>query len=996
MNKRITSLFLMCCLILTLIPVKTHAANIVDSGACGDNVTWTLDSDGVLTISGTGDMWDIELDAAPWHDHVPSIKSVIIENGVISIGQNAFFNCTHLLYVSIPSSVSTIGYYAFSGVTNLNEIEVDDDNPYFCSINGVLFNKDKTLLIQYPAGNARTTYSLPAGLLSIGDFAFASCNSLVNVVIPDGVKSIGAFAFSICDSLQSIMIPKSVSSIGDSALAECWSLIDISVDANNQSYCSVDGVLFNRDKTNLIQYPTGRKNNIYEIPNGTEKIINSAFCLCASLAETTIPDSVKTIETFAFDHCSNLSVVHIGKNVGNIGNYAFGGCNKLTDVYYAGTENQWRNINIGVGNNALSSATRHYISNENINPNNPTLPDTNERMITYSNEHGSYSTWFGPNELSIASDAGINNRYLSTLCAILSDAAYGNGSNLESVYSQMFDGCEWEWQSDGYDANSFCSGIALGKMIIGGKENNILVITIRGTENLFNGEGLADIYKGTEDLWGYPTYSGIKSFEETVMARLNRFINEHQNLDISTTPLKVIITGHSLGGATANLLAARFTKFSNSGAWWSGLATKNSIYAYTFGGIDSISVNTERHLYTTSYHTIYDGYENIHNIYNLYDTFGLGGSVPINNIAGKYGHIDSFAQHDYNLLGNIEFVGDHMMFTYLEAISRSYVPESGSTEVTQHVITKRIWVRCPVDIEVYESGNLVGRIIDNQIDERVTTISMTVVDDEKAIILPADGQYTIKMTATDAGYMTYSEEDLSDTAINVRSFENVKLTEGKTMISEVGQTTQLEDVSLYVVDEEGTPILEVHEDGTETVFQPTVPPFTDVFRDTYYADAVAWAVEKGITTGTSATTFSPDQGCTRGQVVTFLWRAAGSPDVAISNAFSDVPSDQYYAKAVAWAVANNITLGVGNGKFAPNDVCTRGQIVTFLWRYENSPEVIGDSFSDVPASAYYSIPVSWAVANGITNGIGNNRFAPEDVCTRAQIVTFLYRDLKLS
>lgn len=175
--------------------------------------------------------------------------------------------------------------------------------------------------------------------------------------------------------------------------------------------------------------------------------------------------------------------------------------------------------------------------------------------------------------------------------------------------------------------------------------------------------------------------------------------------------------------------------------------------------------------------------------------------------------------------------------------------------------------------------------------------------------------------------------------------------------------------------------------------EPQTTSFTDVPENAYYADAVAWAVENNITAGTSSTTFSPNDGCTRAQVVTFLWRAAGSPEVSNDAAFSDVPAGQYYSKAVAWAIANNITAGVGNGKFAPNDICTRGQIVTFLWRYENSPAVYGASFNDVASSAYYAEPVAWAVANGITVGVGNNRFAPNDTCTRAQIVTFLYRDM---
>ncbi|MCB6501976.1 S-layer homology domain-containing protein [Colidextribacter sp. 210702-DFI.3.9] len=168
--------------------------------------------------------------------------------------------------------------------------------------------------------------------------------------------------------------------------------------------------------------------------------------------------------------------------------------------------------------------------------------------------------------------------------------------------------------------------------------------------------------------------------------------------------------------------------------------------------------------------------------------------------------------------------------------------------------------------------------------------------------------------------------------------------------------------------------------------------FIDVPAGSYYEDAVVWAVEKGITTGTSATTFNPNGICTRAQIVTFLWRAAGSPGPKTMSGFSDVPADSYYAKAVAWAVENGITGGTGDGKFSPDAACTRAQAVTFLWRANGSPAVGGNAaFSDVAANAYYAAAVKWAEKNGITGGIGGGLFGSDNTCTRAQIVTFLYR-----
>lgn len=173
----------------------------------------------------------------------------------------------------------------------------------------------------------------------------------------------------------------------------------------------------------------------------------------------------------------------------------------------------------------------------------------------------------------------------------------------------------------------------------------------------------------------------------------------------------------------------------------------------------------------------------------------------------------------------------------------------------------------------------------------------------------------------------------------------------------------------------------------------TVASFRDVKASDYFYDAVQWAVEKGITEGTSANTFSPNASCTRAQMVTFLWRAAGSPaPKSTTNPFRDVRSTDYYYDAVLWAVENGITSGTGADTFAPNATVTRGQTVTFLYRAAGSPAVGGNAgFSDVNANDYYNSAVAWAAENNITGGTGNGKFSPTADCTRGQIVTLLYR-----
>lgn len=167
--------------------------------------------------------------------------------------------------------------------------------------------------------------------------------------------------------------------------------------------------------------------------------------------------------------------------------------------------------------------------------------------------------------------------------------------------------------------------------------------------------------------------------------------------------------------------------------------------------------------------------------------------------------------------------------------------------------------------------------------------------------------------------------------------------------------------------------------------------FVDVNSGTFYYDAVYWAVQKGITVGTDANHFSPEAPCTRAQIVTFLWRAAGSPVVDGTMNFSDVPADSCYADAIRWAVNAGITSGTSSTTFSPNDTCTRAQAVSFLCRAFNGKASGKASFSDVSADSYYADTVAWATENGVTGGIGGGLFGPDNDCTRAQIVTFLYR-----
>ena len=295
-----------------------------------------------------------------------SLESVTIGDGVTSIDWHAFSNCTSLESITIPNSVTSIGNYAFYNCTSLTSITVDEDNAFYSSRDGVLFNKNKSELITYPAGKAERNYNIPNSVTSIGNSAFynctslktvtigdsvtsigyevfENCTSLESITIPDSVTSIGYEAFENCTSLESITIPDSVKSIGNYAFEGCTSLTSITVDEDNAFYSSRDGVLFNKNKSELITYPAGKAERNYNIPNSVTSIGNSAFYNCTSLKTVTIGDSVTSIGWCAFSSCTNLKTITLSKNTTNINTNSFNGCDIKT-IYFKGARDEWEDM----------------------------------------------------------------------------------------------------------------------------------------------------------------------------------------------------------------------------------------------------------------------------------------------------------------------------------------------------------------------------------------------------------------------------------------------------------------------------------------------------------------------------------------------------------------------------------------------------------------------------------------------------------------------------
>lgn len=381
MKKRIISLLLALVLAATLLPVQVWGATVVDSGYCGGegdgkNLTWSLDSDGLLTISGTGEMLDFidhnyDRISTPWNSVKSSIKQVSIETGVTSIGDHAFKNCTNLTNITISDSVTSIGIRVFESCSSLKSLVIPNG---VTAINMYTFLHCTDL----------TSITIPDSITSIGFGAFYDCKKLESFTIPSGVTSIGNVAFCGCNSLSGvIVIPRGVVKIGNSTFAYCYNLSGIII-PDSVTYIDWYAFRYCRSLTTIT------------IPDTVKFIGGVAFESCSRLTSIAIPDGITTIGEAMFIECQSLTSVAIPASVTTIDRWAFGNCSNLTDVYYAGSEKQWQNISIsrsvaydGANNDDLISATIHYNVNRSAESTiyNAT---TNELALTvYENKNTS-------------------------------------------------------------------------------------------------------------------------------------------------------------------------------------------------------------------------------------------------------------------------------------------------------------------------------------------------------------------------------------------------------------------------------------------------------------------------------------------------------------------------------------------------------------------------------------------------------------------------------
>ncbi len=572
---------------------SAKASALGSSGSCGSNVTYTFDSStGLLTISGTGTMRNYGYQGSPFYGN-SSIKNVVINNGVTSIGSSAFYYCTSLTSITIPDSVTSIGNYAFSGCIGLTSVTIGNSvtsigNEAFSGCSGLksITIPDSVTSIGYDAFEGCTglkSITIPDSVTSIGNGAFYNCTGLTSVTIGNSVTSIGYRAFCGCTGLKSITIPDSVVSIYGSAFYDCNGLKSITISDSVTSigeYAFYNTGYYN-DRTNwengvlyIGNHLIEAKDTIsavYAIKDGTKTIADSAFYNCKNLTSITIPDSVTSIGSQAFYYCTGLTSITIPDSVTSIGDYAFYGCTGLKDVYYAGTAEEWKRISIGSDNSPLTSANIHYGRSDSES-------ESYDNKVYTNVDVGSTNISFNPAWL--ASDSINYNHSLAQLASQFAMLGYSKKSELKEALEAIgfkvenFDGVSAINLNTGVPASGEATTeeakkrvnyfIASKQILVSGKVYNLVFAGFIGSDH---NQWYSNFDPGTGE-----THQGFNNAKNYVLDKLDKFI-KYKGFTKENT--KILLTGHSRGAATANLVAAELIK--NNRYSYNG-----NIYTYTF------------------------------------------------------------------------------------------------------------------------------------------------------------------------------------------------------------------------------------------------------------------------------------------------------------------------------------------------------------------------------------------------------------------------------
>lgn len=956
MKNRLLSILLVLLMALTLLPLGALAEG---DNKCGEDLTWNLDEIGILTISGTGDMYDYSEEPAPWSEYSDIITSITIDYGVTSIGASAFTGCSNVQQINIPDSVEHIDPYAFSFCNGLHTVKLPAS---LTLISEELFAECANL----------KNIDIPDTVTEIGTNAFLRCTAFSLTELPDGIKSIGAAAFENCGSIENLELPKTLESIGEAAFG--GTIIDkASFDGTLEKWAAIggDGCGIARDKIDFLehicdfgsswQYDTqkhwqscscGKTQNegahtgtgetcdvcgaalsealgSGSIDGGLSWSLSRSGALAISgsgkmsdfssvanaapwdeqkgkIQSVVIESGVQSISGGAFSGCTALEKVSISDTVAQIDLNAFDGCTALAEFEVA-ADNKAFSSDGGV----LFSADKKLLRCPVGKSADCTVPSG-----TVAIAGGAFKDCSKLESLVIPDSVTAIGKSAFENCAALKRITLPK--SITTLEALTFSGC------------ATLAEITLpdGLKTLG--------------EKVFSGCAALKSVKIPAEVTVIPTeaFSGCVSLESITIPKSVSHINER-----------------AFDGCTA----LKKVDYLGSDTDWSQVTKETGNNALD-NAEKSFTRTDHEHKYTDTVipPTCTERGCTVH-LCSCGDKREDSYTPPLGHsykggICVRCGILDPNrdTQHEHDFIPTVTKPTclTEGFTTYAcscgECYTKDYVSAVGHKTQLQNV-------------------KAAGCMTGGYTGDEVCTVCGKVFKQGSVIFALGHDPQTVRVKAS-----TCTESGYTGDLICMRCGD----------MTQIGKTVAATGHKFF-----GGVCSVCGAKGVEAV-----PEFDDVKPGAFYFDAVQWAVKNGITNGTGKSTFSPNTVCSRYQIVMFLWRAAGQPEAKAAVSFADVKPGDIFYEAVQWAVERGITNGTSSTSFSPFAPCTRGQIVTFLYRSAGSPAISGAcDFSDVSAGSFCHDAVIWASSEGITKGTSAERFSPNEGCTRAQVVTFLYR-----
>lgn len=983
MKKRVLSLMLVLLMTLTLIPLESLAEAAAAPGTCGskgDNLTWALDEEnGVLTISisGQGDMADYSEEApAPWAGCY--IETVSVEKGVTGIGEYAFYSCAAAT-IELPEGLERIGAHAFAQSKCFSEIKIPDSvksigSGAFCRCIGL----EKATLPQkltelsdslFEGCAGLTEVNIPQSVTAIGENAFKGCSSLAVTSIPSGVKTIGKEAFASCAAVEELKIPAGVERIGESAF-KGTNIESVIFDGTKESWTAIGGETSGIDIEKIRH--TCDKGSAW-LSNGGEHWHECSWCGKVSdkaAHEDKGDGACKVCGAQLSDALAEGTLAGLSWSLARSGVLTISGSGELPELANDGTSVPWKKHSdiiievvikrgvTGVGSGAFTGCTA--LKKVSISD---TVKKLDLNTFSGCTALEAFAVEDG-NETYASADGVLFNAGKTRLisCPVGKTGAYTVPETVTEIEKSAFaaSGVESVSMSDavnavGEGAFSNCSKLKSAVLPKGLKELK---------KGLFSGCSALEAISIPDSVktLGEGVFSGCAALKEvkipgevTVIPK-NAFSGctalESVSIPASVTAIKEA----AFDGCTA----LKNVTFLGKDDEWSRVTidgsnealkdARKSFASHTHSYVDTVTAPT----CTANGYTVHkcscgdtktDSYTKM-----------LGHSYQ-GGICVRCGVLEDH-KHDFKQTVTAPTCTSEGFTTYTCACGESY---------------KKNYVSALEHKPELKNEKKAGCLKGGYTGDEVCTVCGKVFKAGSVILA--------------LGHSTELRNEKAATCVNGGYTGDLVCVRCGDII-EQGKATAAAGHKFFGGK---CSVCDAQESGSRSV---EAKSFDDVIHGTFYYDAVMWAAKNNITKGTGASTFSPGDGCTRFQIVTFLWRACGCPTAATAASFSDVsPSDSFY-EAVRWAVERGITNGTGGSSFSPYATCTRAQIVTFLYRAAGSPTVSsGIRFFDVAPNAFCRDAVVWATERGITKGTSDTTFSPDAACTRAEVVTLLYRTL---